>query len=185
MRRKILVFFLFISLNIYSHQLEKKNILENSRIRIIHTSVAEVSVILKKVNGTEKPFTKIYYDLICKNGEVSLKTFYYYYFQKPQIVNVQINQNEYIDLWKTAYRIGLDELSALPLDSAIDPFEFIDSWRTEKDTFQIEFKSKEKTVRFLLYDIGAYRDRRFNTLIDKIVNFFDEKNESAFSGRKK
>jgi hypothetical protein len=135
-------------------------------------------IILENIDGEEKVLARIEYKVVCKNGNVNIRKTYFTNKNETIIKKEQTGLSLYLQFWKDIINIGLEDLASLPLDEAIDPFEFIDSWDTGKNTYHFYFKVKQRTINFNLYNIDSYRDKRFISILNRVMIFFNKKKPS-------
>lgn len=161
---------------IIGNDLNLDYIKKDSEIKIVHAAHDGISFLIKSIDGEKKVMTRIEYKVVCKNGNVMIRKTYFTAKDETIVKEEHGNTREYISLWKDLINIGLEDLDSLPLDSAIDPFEFIDSWDSDKDTYYFYFKVEQRTITFNLYNIDSYRDKRFISILNRVMIFFSKKN---------
>lgn len=172
-----IIFIILISLIgpvVMGNELHLESIARESEIKIVHTSHYGISVLIKSIDGKEKTTNHIEFKAICSKGCIKIKKSYFTGKDETIVKEENGNTGEYISLWKDLMNIGLEDLDSLPLDDAVDPFEFIDSWRIDQDTYNFNFKSENRIISFNLYDIDSYRDKRFKMILNRVMVFFGE-----------
>jgi hypothetical protein len=164
----------FIGPVVMGNELNLESIKRDSEIKIVHTAHDGISVFIKSIDGKEKAINHIEFTAICSKGYIKIKKSYFTGKDETIVKEENGNTREYISLWKDLMNIGLEDLDSLPLDDAVDPFEFIDSWRIDQDTYNFHFKAENRMISFNLYDIDSYRDKRFKMILNRVMVFFGE-----------
>jgi hypothetical protein len=170
---------LFILLGIIGHvvlgnELSLESIKRESEIKIVHTAHEGIRLFIKSIDGKEKAINHTEFTAICSKGCIKIKKSYFTGKDDTIFKEENGTTREYISLWKDLLNIGLEDLDSLPMDEAVDPFEFIDSWRIDQDTFNFHFKAENRMISFNLYDIDSYRDKRFKMILNRMMFFFGE-----------
>ncbi len=174
MKTIIFVLLPLLSVMALGFEFEVAVVKEKSEIRIVSVAHEGIVVFLKKIDNNEKALSRIEYIVKCKKGVVKAKELYFTNNGDVIEKEKKADLRKYICLWKDLYDIGLKDLSALPLDDAIDPFEFIDSWRIDKNYHDLYFETTNEKISFSLYDIDSYRDKRFLAILKIVLAFFGE-----------
>ena len=172
-----IIFIILIGLVVHvvmGNELNLESIKRDSEIKIVHTSHDGISVFIKSIDGKGKVLNHIEFIAICSKGYLKIKKSYFTWKDETIVKEEHGNTKEYISLWKYLMNIGLEDLESLSLDDAVDPFEFIDSWRIDQNTYNFHFKVENRMISFNLYDIDSYRDKRFKMILNRVLVFFGE-----------
>jgi hypothetical protein len=164
----------FIRPVVMGNDLNLESIKRESEIKIVHTAHDGISIFIKSIDGENKSINNIEFIAICNKGYIKIKKSYFSGENEIIVKEENGNTREYISLWKDLMNIGLENLDSLPLDDAVDPFEFIDSWRIDQDTYNFQFKAENRMISFNLYDIDSYRDKRFKMILKRVMFFFGD-----------
>lgn len=174
MKKIIIILISLIGPVVMGNQLNLASIERESEIKIVHSAHDGISVLIKSIDGKEKAINHIEFIAICSKGCIKIKKSYFTGKDETIVKEENGNTIEYISLWKDLMNIGLEDLDSLPMEDAVDPFEFIDSWRIDQDTYNFHFKVENTMMSFNLYDIDSYRDKRFKMILNRVMAFFGE-----------
>ncbi|MCK4766076.1 MAG: hypothetical protein KAW12_28010 [Candidatus Aminicenantes bacterium] len=163
-----------VGTDVMENKLNLESIRRDSEIKIVHSCHGGTSVFIKSIDGKVKALNHIEFIASCSRGNINIKKSYFTVKDGIIVKEEHVNTSEYISLWKDVINIGLEDLDLLPLDDAVDPFEFIDSWRIDQDTIYFHFKVGKRKISFNLYDIESYRDKRFKIILNSVLVFIGE-----------